>query len=123
MRRAYARVTSPVPASCALLDAATNTWVPFEAEVRDLGGGGCSVLSEIVPPDGSMIVISFAIDARPPLVVICRTLPREALPTIGKPMTRVEFALIREGDRDRILRFVLLTLASHRHAHRDLQLH
>ena len=43
-----------------------------------------------------------------------RVLPREALPTIGKPLTRIEFVLIRESDRDRILRFVLLSLAQHR---------
>ena len=105
-----------MPASCALLDAETNTWQPFEAEVRDLGGGGCSVLSDTVPADGAAMVISFAVDERPPVVVVGRVLPRDALPTIGKPMTRVEFALIRESDRDRILRFVLLTLAARRHA-------
>jgi hypothetical protein len=119
-RRAYARVSSPVPATCALLDAETNTWQPFEAEVRDLGGGGCSVLSDIVPPDGTAMVISFAVDERQPVVVVGRVLPRDALPTIGKPMTRVEFALIRESDRDRILRFVLLTLASRRHVAQQL---
>ena len=58
--------------------------------------------------------MSFAVDDRPPVVVVGHVLPREALPTIGKPMTRVEFALIRESDRDRILRFVLFTLASRR---------
>ena len=31
-------------------------------------------------------------------------------------MTRVEFVLIRESDRDRVLRFVLMTLASVRKA-------
>ena len=49
-RRAYARVLSHVPASCAVLDADTNTWTTFEAEVRDLGGGGCSVLTDLTPP-------------------------------------------------------------------------
>jgi len=119
-RRAYARVSSPVPASCALLDAETNTWQPFDAEVRDLGGGGCSVLSDTVPPDGAAMVLSFAVDERPPVVVVGRVLPRDALPTIGKPMSRIEFALIRESDRDRILRFVLLTLAARRHVQREI---
>lgn len=113
-RRAYARVSSPVPASCTLLDAETNTWTSFTAEVRDLGGGGCSVLADGAPPEGATLVMSFAVDDRPPVVVVGHVLPREALPTIGKPMTRVEFALIRESDRDRILRFVLFTLASRR---------
>ena len=54
-----------------------------------------------------------------PRYIIERTvgvLSREDLPTIGKPLTRVEFALIREADRDRIMRFVLLSLGQHRSA-------
>jgi hypothetical protein len=113
-RRAYARVLSPVPASCMVLDAETNQWLTFDAEVRDLGGGGCSFLSTVVPPDGATVVMSFAVDDAPPVVVVTRVLPHEALPTIGKPLTRLEYLLIREADRDRILRFVLLTLAGHR---------
>jgi PilZ domain len=115
-RRAYARVLSQVTASCAALDTETNAWAAFEAEVRDLGGGGCSVLTEVTPPAGATIAISLALDEHRPLVVLGRVLPREDLPTIGKPLTRVEFALIRETDRDRILRFVLLSLAQHRSA-------
>jgi len=113
-RRAYARVLSSVRASCAYLDAATNEWTPFEAEVRDLGGGGCSVLSDMSPPAGATLAISFDLDAQAPVVALGRVLPREELPTIGKPLTRVEFALIRELDRDRVLRFVLLSLAQQR---------
>ncbi len=114
-RRAYARVLSHVPASYTLLDAELNEWVAFDAEVRDLGGGGCSVLTDVTPPAGSPVAISFAFDDDAPFVVVGRVLPREALPTIGKPMTRIEFVLIRETDRDRVLRFVLLSLARHRH--------
>src|SRR5215472_9277753 len=47
-RRAYARVLQPVPVSCTMLDPDGERWVPFDADVRDLGGGGCSVLSDIV---------------------------------------------------------------------------
>jgi hypothetical protein len=112
-RRAYARVLSHVPASCAVLDAETNSWDAFEAEVRDLGGGGCSVLADVTPPAGTIVAISFAFDEGVPLVVLGRIFPREALPTIGKPLTRIEFVLIREMDRDRIMRFVLLSLARH----------
>jgi hypothetical protein len=118
-RRAYARVLMPVPASCVLLDAETNEWVPFAADVRDLGGGGCSFLADETPEAGASVVVSIAIDSLPPVVVVGRVLPREAIPTIGKPMTRLEFALIREADRDRILRFVLLTLAGQRKAQRQ----
>jgi hypothetical protein len=115
-RRAFARVLSQETARCAVLDEATNAWIAFEAEVRDLGGGGCSVLTDLTPPTGASVAISFAFDDAAPLVVLGRVLPREGLPTIGKPLTRVEFALIREMDRDRIMRFVLLSLAQHRRA-------
>src|SRR5262245_12447857 len=111
-RRAYARVNHPVPATYMRLDEETHRFVPFEGEVRDLGGGGCAILSNEVPEDGSALVISFALDDRGPLVIVGRVLPRQELPTIGKPMTRVEFAVIRESDRDRVLRFVLMALAS-----------
>ena len=115
-RRAYARVLSQVTASCAALDNDTNQWTSFAAEVRDLGGGGCSVLADETPPAGTTVAMSFALDALPPFVAVGRVLPREELPTIGKPLTRVEFVLIREPDRDRIMRFVLLSLAQQRKA-------
>jgi hypothetical protein len=115
-RRAFARVLSHVPASCTVLDADTNTFILFDAEVRDLGGGGCSLLTDLTPRSGATVVVSFAIDEDAPFVTVGRVLPRDALPTIGKPLTRVEFVLIRESDRDRILRFVLLSLGQHRHA-------
>jgi hypothetical protein len=115
-RRAYARVLSQVSASCAALDPDTNEWTPFEAEVRDLGGGGCSVLADQTPPAGATVAMSLALDAELPVVAVGRVLPREELPTIGKPLTRVEFVLIREMDRDRILRFVLLSLGQQRQA-------
>jgi hypothetical protein len=115
-RRAYARVLSHVPASCTVLDPDTNTFTAFDAEVRDLGGGGCSLLTDLTPRSGATVVVSFALDEDAPFVAVGRVLPRDALPTIGKPLTRVEFVLIRESDRDRILRFVLVSLAQHRRA-------
>ena len=115
-RRAYARVLHHVPLSCTVLDAKSNTWTAFEAEVRDLGGGGCSILTDLTPASGSTVAMSFALDEDAPFVVVGRVLPREALPTIGKPLTRIEFVLIRESDRDRIMGFVLLSLAQFRRA-------
>jgi hypothetical protein len=111
-RRAYARVLQPVPVSCTMLDPDGEQWIPFDADVRDLGGGGCSVLSDVVPPDGAYVAIAFGIDGEPPFAVVGRVLPGDALPTIGKPLTRMEFVLIRESDRDRIIGFVLQSLAS-----------
>jgi hypothetical protein len=114
-RRAYVRIFSPVPASCMVLDSNGNQWIPFMAEVRDLGGGGCSFVADAVVPDGAPVVISFALDALGPIVVVGHVLPREAVPTIGRLLTRIEFVLIREAERDRILRYVLLTLGARRH--------
>jgi hypothetical protein len=115
-RRAYARVLHHVPVSCAVLDPDADQWVSFSAEVRDLGGGGCSVLADETPAKGATVALAFALDEDAPFAVVGRVLPREALPTIGKPLTRVEFVLIRESDRDRIMRFVLASLAQHRRA-------
>jgi PilZ domain len=115
-RRAYARVLRHVPVSCAVLDTDANSWNIFEGEVRDLGGGGCSILTDLTPRSGSTIAMSFELDDDAPFALLGRVLPREALPTIGKPLTRIEFSLVRESDRDRIMRFVLLSLGEHRRA-------
>jgi hypothetical protein len=115
-RRAYARVLRHVPVSCAVLDTDTHLWNAFEGEVRDLGGGGCSILTDQTPLAGTTIAMGFTLDEDAPFALLGRVLPREQLPTIGKPLTRVEFALVRESDRDRIMRFVLLSLGEHRRA-------
>lgn len=114
-RRAYVRIYADVPARCMLLDPAANTWVPFDAEIRDLGGGGCSLVSATPAAEGTVITISLMLDDRGPLVVVGRVLPHETLPTVGRVLTRVEFMLIREADRDRVLRYILLSLAARRH--------
>jgi hypothetical protein len=111
-RRAYARVSRNVPATFLVLDPASNQWHRFDAEVRDLGGGGCAIVSDHALDDGAAVVISFALDGAEPIVVVGKVLPREALPTVGRILIRIEFALIRESERDRILRFILLMIAS-----------
>ncbi len=118
-RRAYARVFTPVPVAFMVLDEHDNAnqWRTLEAEIRDLGGGGCSIVSDTVIPEGTKVVASFRLDDQGPIVVVGRALPREELPTIGKVLTRVEFLLIRESERDRVLRFVLMSLAGLRHRH------
>jgi c-di-GMP-binding flagellar brake protein YcgR len=113
-RRAYARVADPVPAQCVLLDEDENTWHPFAAEVRDLGGGGLSMIADTIAPGSATIALSLDLDDDV-VVAVGRVLPREQLPTIGKPMMRIEFVLIREIDRDRILGYVLQTEAKRRH--------
>jgi hypothetical protein len=119
-RRAYARIFSRVPASCMLLDARANRWMPFPADVRDLGGGGCSLVADGLAPEGARVVISFALDKLGPIVVLGRVLPREVVSTIGQHLARIEFELIQDPERDRILRYVLLASAARRHA-ADLQ--
>jgi hypothetical protein len=114
-RRAYARVLAAVPASFTVLDPSENRWSTFDADVRDLGGGGCSVVSDRAPAEGRTVVISLALDNEHPVVVVGRVLPREELPTVGKLLLRIEFVLIREADRDRILRYVLMEMAGRRH--------
>jgi hypothetical protein len=115
-RRAYARVSTPVPVQCAVLEREDGTWSTFAAEVRDLGGGGCAFLADFTPEAGVPLSMAFDVDAEAPLVTVGRVLPRDELPAIGKPLTRVEFVLIRESDRDRIMRFVLFSLARQRRA-------
>ena len=70
------------------------------------------MLTDRTPLAGATIAMSFALDEDAPFATLGRVLPREELPTIGKPLTRVEFVLIRESDRDRIMRFVLLSLGA-----------
>jgi predicted sugar kinase len=61
-------------------------------------------------PEGATLVVSVALPGEPPVVVVGKVLRRD-LGRARERIIRVEFALIREMDRDRILRFVLLTLA------------
>src|SRR5262249_38144025 len=75
MRRAYARVFHHVPASGMLLVDDENHWIPFDPDVRDLGGGGCSLFADVPTPDGAKLVISFAFDEHDPIVVVGRVLP------------------------------------------------
>lgn len=116
-RRAYARVFTPVPAAFMMLDETENRWCPLHVEVRDLGGGGCSVVSDSIMAEGAKLAMSLQLDDQGPIVVVGRVLPREELPTIGRVLTRVEFVLVRESERDRILRFVLMALSGLRHQH------
>jgi hypothetical protein len=113
-RRAYARIFRGVAAQGMVLDDSEHRWYPFTPDVRDLGGGGCSLFAGGPLADGATVTLSFVLDDGPPVVALGRVLPHEALPRVGRVLTRVEFQLIREADRDRILRFVLLSLAGRR---------
>ncbi|MGQ0823626.1 MAG: PilZ domain-containing protein [Actinomycetota bacterium] len=113
-RRQYARVLTPLPATCLLLDGATNQFTPFDAIVRDLGGGGLALTAPAIAPAGATMVVSLGLPDEAPVIVLGTVLPSDA--GIGTRITvRIEFTLVKEMDRDRILRFVLLSLAGVRH--------
>jgi hypothetical protein len=113
-RRQYARILTPLPATCLLLDDAHNQFTPFDAVVRDLGGGGLALTAPAIAPPGSTMVVSLGLPDERPVVVVGTVLPSDV--AIGAASVRVEFTLVREADRDRILRFVLLSLAGARRA-------
>jgi hypothetical protein len=114
-RRQYARVLTPLPAACLLLDTTTNRFTPFDATVHDLGGGGLAMRAGAIAPAGATMVVSLALPGEPPVVTVGTILPSDGAPTRDRRRAvRLEFTLIREADRDRILRFVLLSIAGAR---------
>jgi PilZ domain len=113
-RRQYARVLTPLPATCLLLDPENNRFTPFDAVVRDLGGGGLALSASVIAPAGATMVVSLGLPDERPVVVVGTTLPSDLSIALDRPTVRLEFTLVREADRDRILRFVLLSLAGAR---------
>jgi len=108
-RRQYARVLTPLPSTCLLLDAEHNQFTPFDATVRDLGGGGMALTAPAIAPEGATMVVSLALPDETPVVVLGTVLGDVA--GTSRVTVRIEFTLIKEMDRDRILRFVLASLA------------
>jgi c-di-GMP-binding flagellar brake protein YcgR len=115
-RRQYARVLVPVDASCLLLDPQGARFTPFDATVRDIGGGGLAFTADAIAPEGAMLVIALALPGAPPIVVVGTVLAPDVALRGGsaRRIVRVEFTLIREADRDKVLRFVLACLAGNR---------
>ena len=112
-RRQYVRVQAPLPASCLLLDQRTNHFTPFEARVEDVGGGGLAMTADLIAPPGAVIVSSLALPGEPPVVAVGTVLAADTGPrrSVGEHyQVRVQFSLIAEPDRDRILRFILSSL-------------
>ena len=122
VRRQYVRVAVDVPVSCLILNNESNEWAPFRAKVTDISAGGMAMAADVIAPTGATIVISIAVPDETPVVAIGRVLPADAetrkvvnLATRG-PLVRVEYSIIREADRDRLMRFIFAEMLKQRRA-------
>jgi PilZ domain-containing protein len=112
-RRVYVRLRAPVDATCLLLDPDRNEFTQLDAAVVDVGGGGAALAIPAIAPTGATMVCSIAIAPGAPIVTVAHVLPADADPRDQpeRRHVRVQFTLIAEADRDRLLRFILDALA------------
>ena len=115
-RRAYVRLRAPLDAACLLLDPDRNTFTELDASVVDVGGGGAALAVPAIAPTGATMVCSLALASGAPIVTVAHVLPPDADPRDRGERThvRVQFTLISEPDRDRLLAFILDALARSR---------
>jgi hypothetical protein len=108
-RRVYARLRAPLDATCLLLDAEHNEFTPLDAHVVDIGGGGAALAVPAIAPAGATLVCSISVPPGPPIVTITNVLAADADPRDepDRRHVRVQFTLIAEQDRDRLLRLIL----------------
>jgi hypothetical protein len=109
-RRAYVRLRAPLDATCLLLDPQRNEFAPLGATVVDIGGGGAALAVAAIAPTGGTMVCSIALPGAPaPVVTVGTVLPADADPRdhAERRHVRLQFTLITESDRDRILAFAL----------------
>jgi hypothetical protein len=113
-RRLYVRLHAPLDATCLLLDPERNTFAILDATVVDVGGGGAALAMPAIAPTGATIVCSLALPTGPPVVTVTHVLPSDADPRDepSRRHVRVQFTLIAESDRDRLLH-VILDAAAH----------
>lgn len=110
-RRSFVRVRHPVGAACLLLDEGRNRFTAFDGEVIDVGGGGVGLAADVIAPVGATLVVSLAVpDGKPPVVVVGQVLPDDGRPDGERRRLRLQYGLIRESDRDRILAFIFCVL-------------
>jgi hypothetical protein len=112
-RRIYVRLRAPIDTACLLLDPDHNTFTELDATVVDIGGGGAALAVPAIAPTGSLMVCSIALQAGAPIVTVAHVLPPDADPRdhAERRHVRVQFTLIAEPDRDRLLAFILDALA------------
>lgn len=111
-RRQYVRVVAEVPMSCLILNDNTNQWSQFHGRITDISAGGMAMAANTIAPVGATVVFSIAIPGERPVVAIGRVLPTDAeirkvvQLSVRGPALRVEFTMIREAERDRLMRFI-----------------
>jgi hypothetical protein len=112
-RRIYVRLRAPLDTACLLLDPDHNTFTELNASVVDIGGGGAALAVPAIAPTGATMVCSIALQAGAPIVTVAHVLPPDADPRdqAERRHVRVQFTLIAESDRDRLLAFILDSLA------------
>ena len=110
-RRSYVRVDHPVDAACLLHDPDRNSFTSFDADVVDIGGGGIGLAANVIAPVGATVVMSVGIPGGSPVVAVGNVLAGEE-PRVraDRRRMRVQYTLIREPDRDRIMAFIFTTL-------------
>ena len=120
VRRQYVRIAVDVPVSALILNATSNEWAPFHATVTDISAGGMALAANVIAPTGATVVISIAIPEELPVVAIARVLHTDEetrkvvhLATRG-PLVRLEYTIIREADRDRLMRFIFAEMLKQR---------
>jgi PilZ domain-containing protein len=115
-RRAYVRLRAPLDATCLLLDPDRNAFTELDAVVVDVGGGGAALAVPAIAPTGATMVCSIALASSAPVVTIAHVLPQDADPRdhADRRHVRVQFTLIAEPDRDRLIAFILEALARSR---------
>jgi hypothetical protein len=115
-RRLYVRLRAPLDASCLLLDPDRNTFTDLGASVVDIGGGGAALAVPAIAPTDATMVCSIAMPTGAPIVTVSSVLAADADPRdhAERRHVRVQFTLISEPDRDRLLAFILDALARSR---------
>ncbi|MFZ4514946.1 MAG: flagellar brake protein [Acidimicrobiia bacterium] len=124
-RRQYVRVVVDVPMSCLLLNDATNQWSQFPARMTDISAGGLAMAASTIAPARSTILFSIAIPGERPVVAVGRVLPTDAeirnvvQLSVRGPALRAEFTMVRESERDRLMRFIFSEMLRQRRAELD----
>ena len=106
-RRAFTRVRVQLPVSCLIVDDQFTRFEPIAASVRDIGGGGVALICPSGFARGARVVVALSM---PDSIVGLGTVV--ATSTDGdNAVLHVSFDAMREGDRERLHRFVLDTAA------------
>lgn len=110
-RRQFVRIDAPLDATCLLLDDRTNRFTPFDGHAIDVGGGGMALAADVIAPQHATVVVSLAIPDDRPVVVTGSVLASDRDPNQRtRRLLRVQFSLIGEADRDRLIRWVFANL-------------